>query len=300
MDIGSLDWRLLQAFQLVARHGSLKQAAARLNQTVPAVSIKIKRLEEGLGVQLFERLPNRMVLTRTGLGFLEEVDLLFGQAEHALSFLSQKASIRGRLSVSIGSDHSWFFVPRISKFLMRYPEVELSLQVYHAADALDALARGDLDVCTGIFPNIPKTLEERIIMRTSLCLLCREDDPLLERTPPRLSELAYRRLILLPRHAETRHLTERVLEGAGVKVDTVIEVANCQTAGMLVREGVGVGILHTRCVEHFTAEGTRWSSLDKALAQVSFSAVYRPRDINFPLVRTFLAQMTSDSGRAPE
>lgn len=295
MTIDSLDWRLLRAFNLVARYGSLRLAAEQLNQTIPAVSFKIKRLEEGLGVQLFERMPNRMVLTRTGRGFMEEVDLLFGQADHALRYLAQKSTIHGRLAVSIGSDHSGFFAARISRFLMQYPEVEFSLKVTHSAEALKALGRGELDVSVGIFSQVPKQLKEQIITQTSLCLLCHKDDALLMRNPPRLSELANRRLILLPRHAETRRVTEGLLESAGVQVDSVIEVANCQTAGLLVREGVGVGILHTKCMEHANAEGTRWIGLDQKIANVSFSAVYRRRDISSQIIRTFLRQLMTKS-----
>ena len=50
MDIDSLDLKRLQAFHLVAKHGSLRLAALRLNQTIPAISTRLKRLEEELGV----------------------------------------------------------------------------------------------------------------------------------------------------------------------------------------------------------------------------------------------------------
>ena len=294
MDIDSLDLKLLRAFQLVAQNGNLRLAAARLNQSIPAVSNKLRRLEDSLGVQLFERLPNRLILTRTGRGFLDEVEQLFGQAEHTLRYLSQKAVIKGRLSVSTGSDHYWRFSPKISRFLMQHPEVDLSLQVHHSVEALEALGRGELDVSIGVFSHIPKTLQEEVLTETSLCLVCQEGDPILRRTPPKLSELAQRRLILLPQHTETRRVVERLLAKARIKLGSVIEVANCQTAGVMVREGVGVGLLHTKCVEFAPLPGTRAMPLDPGLARVSFSAVYRQRDAGSPLIRAFLDGMAAE------
>ena len=92
----SLDLRKLRAFNLVARHGSLRIAAARLNLTVPAVSLQIRKLEEELGIALFRRLPNKLVLTREGEAFLIEVEGIFERVEHALGTLSSHAATTSR------------------------------------------------------------------------------------------------------------------------------------------------------------------------------------------------------------
>ena len=67
------DVTTLQAFECAARHGSFTQAANELNLTQSAVSRQIKDLEEQLGVLLFERVRQRVVLSEDGRRFLPEV-----------------------------------------------------------------------------------------------------------------------------------------------------------------------------------------------------------------------------------
>jgi DNA-binding transcriptional LysR family regulator len=181
MDIDSFDLKRLQAFQLVARHGNLRLAAARLNQTIPAVSSRLKRLEHELGVTLFERLPNRLVLTEVGRHFLGEVEAVLQRAERALASLTEaSASPGGRLAISTGFDHAWYFAPRIGNFLRHYPNADLDLRIFRAAEALRGLMAGELDVSVGIFPSVPKTLEKEVIVDTTLSAVFLPKDPLLK------------------------------------------------------------------------------------------------------------------------
>ncbi len=56
----------LRAFLAVVRHGGVNKAAQTLSLTQPAVTTRLKRLEEGLGTELFERSPGRLKLTKRG------------------------------------------------------------------------------------------------------------------------------------------------------------------------------------------------------------------------------------------
>ena len=105
MKAEELDLKRLRAFQLVARHGSLRVAAAYLKVTPAAVSIQISRLETFLAVNLFERFPNKMILTASGERFLRNADSILEQAEATLLELAA-TRITGRLSISLGSDNS--------------------------------------------------------------------------------------------------------------------------------------------------------------------------------------------------
>jgi DNA-binding transcriptional LysR family regulator len=293
VNLDTLDLKKLRAFHLVAKHGNLRLAAARLNQTVPAISSKLKHLERDLGLELFERLPNKLILTAVGERFLREVDAVLERAEQALASLSSGANPTGRLSVSIGTDHTWFSVPKISEFIKRYPGVALSLQVYRASDALLALTKGDLDVSIGVFPKLPRTLEREVIVDSTLSLICPPGHPLLRRQPPRIADVARHTLVVLPRHAETRKLVDRALERAGVTPANVIEAANCQTAMTFVEKGVGIGIAHSLCLSHLASDAVRRVDLGHALGRVEFCAVYRRGGAQSPLIRGLLEALLS-------
>lgn len=71
----------LQAFECAARHGNFTRAAEELNLTQSAVSRQIGELEAQTGMQLFERIRRRVVLSEAGRKFLPDVRRLLQQSE---------------------------------------------------------------------------------------------------------------------------------------------------------------------------------------------------------------------------
>lgn len=67
----------LKAFEAAARHMSFKAAAAELGVTAGAISQQVKRLEASLGVSLFRRLPQGLLLTKEGSEYLPEISRAF-------------------------------------------------------------------------------------------------------------------------------------------------------------------------------------------------------------------------------
>src|SRR5581483_684387 len=204
LDLDRLDLKKLRAFHLVAKQGSLRLAAARLKQSIPAISGKLRKLENELGVELFERLPNKLVLTVAGERFLGKLDAVFDKAEEALASLSSGGT-GARLSVSVGSDHAWYFAPKLRNLLARYPATKLSLSVYNSADALVALDKGTIDVSLGIFPKLPKRLEREVVAESTMALAFnRSASAVFRRGRLDLAELTRQRLIVPPRRTVTR------------------------------------------------------------------------------------------------
>ncbi len=294
LQIDTLDLRRLRAFHLVARHGSLRLAATRLKQSIPAISAKIRKLEQELGFDLFERLPNKLVLTVTGERFLREVDGIFERAEQALSSLHTTAP-EGRLTVSVGSDHAWYYAPKIRNFLNRYPHVSLSLRVYKSDEALVALDKGELDLGFGIFPELPKRIERVVVEETSLSLAYnpREIGP--RRKPLGLADLARHRVIVPPHSTVTRRLIDKSMASDLDKAATLIEAPTCETAANFVEMGVGVALVHTLCMERHRSRHVMTSDLGARIGKVSFCAVHRKGATRSPLVRALL-----DEVRLPE
>ncbi|NIJ09228.1 DNA-binding transcriptional LysR family regulator [Sphingomonas vulcanisoli] len=288
-----LDLKRLKAFRLVARHGNLRQAAQRLHQSIPAVSGKLRKLEEDLGVTLFERAPNKLILTEVGRRFLNEADAVVARAERAIASLRQPSEPAGRIAVSIGSDQSWYFAPRISAFLKRFPKVELTLSIVQAADSLQRLRQGDLDLAIGVFPPLAAEFDQCQVVETSLSLLCRKNHPLLSLLNPTLEEIANHRLIVLPKHAETRKLVDRAMSLAHIDGLNIIEVANCHTASTFVDLDVGVALVHSICCANAAGETTARMELGRQFGKIGFSLVSRTDDRDNTLLATLIERLAS-------
>jgi LysR family glycine cleavage system transcriptional activator len=122
------DIATLQAFECAARYGSFTQAATELSLTQSAVSRQIKDLEVQLGVLLFERIRQRVVLSDAGQKFLPEVRRLLRQSEELMVRAMGAARSDDALSIAtLPTFGSRWLTPRLSDFLRRYPDTILNI-----------------------------------------------------------------------------------------------------------------------------------------------------------------------------
>lgn len=117
----------LQAFESAARHGSVTQAGRELSLTQSTVSRQIRELEAQLGVALFERVRQRVVLSEAGRKFLPDARKLLEQGEAAMlrAMAGSKASLL-RLATLPTFGTRWL-IPRLPGFLRAHPEVALDM-----------------------------------------------------------------------------------------------------------------------------------------------------------------------------
>ncbi|WP_278923384.1 MULTISPECIES: LysR substrate-binding domain-containing protein [Pseudophaeobacter] len=122
--------RLLATFETVTRLGSMREAAARLNVTLPAVSQTLKALEGHAGADLFDRStrPARLTdageilarATREGLGqiaaALEDIRAMHGQEDRHVT-----------LACTLGMATYWL-MPRLPDFYAHHPEITVNVQ----------------------------------------------------------------------------------------------------------------------------------------------------------------------------
>ncbi|HXF53323.1 MAG TPA: LysR family transcriptional regulator [Hyphomicrobiaceae bacterium] len=275
MDIDELDLRKLRAFHLVVKLGSLRRAAIRLNITVPAVSLSIRRLEHQLGMPLFQRRPNRMILTPAGARLAQGVELILREVHTVFNPIASETSLQGRFRLAINSDLVWYFVPRIAAFIKANPEVELGVDIRSSSEALVEVQRGDIDIAIGRYDKVPKGVEKEPIMESSVSLVCPEDHPILRKRTPQIGDIGRYRLVTLPSRNSTRRLINKAFFRARIKLHNCIEAGTCQTVCSFVESGLGVGLVHTLCAGRDGSGKLRYRELSHCFGSVEFSAVYR-------------------------
>src|SRR5258708_366162 len=133
----------LRAFESAARHLSFTRAADEMNVTQAAISHQVKALEERLGVQLFRRLPRRLLLTDEGQALLPDLRDAFSRMALAVERISAR-SAAGTLTVSSMTTilMTWL-VPRLPRFQAAHPEIDVRLMT---TQRLVDFAREDVDV----------------------------------------------------------------------------------------------------------------------------------------------------------
>jgi LysR family glycine cleavage system transcriptional activator len=136
----------LRAFEASARHLSYVKAADELFVTPAAISHQVKRLENYLGLRLFRRLPNRLLLTEAAQRLLTDLADVFRQLDAAVDRVRESRS-RGVLTLSVAPMFAvkWL-LPRLQSFAARHPDIDVllssSLEVVDLQrDGFDAAVR---------------------------------------------------------------------------------------------------------------------------------------------------------------
>ncbi|TNC06395.1 LysR family transcriptional regulator [Methylobacterium terricola] len=124
-DVPSLDD--LRAFETVARLGSVRQAAVELSLTHGAVSRRVAKLSEDLGLRLFEPAGRGLRLTRDGAALSEATTTAFTIIENSLSAIRAGS---GSSPIVLSCERSLamrWLIPRLSAFQDRHPAIEIHL-----------------------------------------------------------------------------------------------------------------------------------------------------------------------------
>ena len=141
-----LDLTLLRAFSAVVETGSVTGAARALNRTQAAVSQQIKRLEEGLGQQLFEREHKRLILAPSGEQLLGLAHRVIAANDEIFERMTTPA-FEGEVRLGVPVDTIAAYVPPIlRRFHAAWPGVKVSLAASNSHDLLEALDDGEIDL----------------------------------------------------------------------------------------------------------------------------------------------------------
>ncbi len=136
----------LQVFLSVYRNKSFSAASKELHLTQPSVSIHIKKLEEELGIRLFDRVGRKTIPTKEG-------GLLYSRAEEVIERLkdirsdlgSSEKEVKGLLSIGATSIPGSYVIPPLAaEFTKRYPEVFFQVAIGETKKIADAVAGGEL------------------------------------------------------------------------------------------------------------------------------------------------------------
>jgi DNA-binding transcriptional LysR family regulator len=266
----------LKAFVLVAQKGGLVEAANRLKLTPSGISLRIKRLEHEIGTQLFERKPNKLILTEHGQVFLTRVKRILDDLESAVSLPERNEGMwAGNVSIALGSDLQLFLAPRIAAFLQNHPTVKLSLSARESTTTLQLVLDDEVDIGIGRFAAVPPSLRKTHLFFTALQAIYPKSHPLSVYRKPTLGDLVSHGLILLPPRSATRRAIDKTFSNNGIEMKRVIEAGGCFGTKQLVKLHLGVGLVHDICMVTEQDRDLHVIDVSNLFPKFEVSAVYK-------------------------
>ncbi|AVS91288.1 LysR family transcriptional regulator [Paracidovorax avenae] len=279
-----LSSRHIDAFLALAQERSFTRAAGLCHLSQPAFSALVRSLEEGLGLRLFDRSTRHVELTPEGLQFLESARRLRAEIDSAIGMARDAAQLRrGRVSLALLPSLAAGWLPGIlAGFRADHPRIELDIADVLSEPCIERVASGRADFALAAIRADTPSLRAEPFCSDGFHLVCRADHPLAKRRPRaglQVQDLAPWPFVHLARTSSVRQYLEAAIHPHAM--NTLMEVEQLATVMGMVRAGIGISVVPTLTLFHFSQPGlvTRPLSLP-ALTRQIFLVRRRDRELS--------------------
>lgn len=291
-----LNYHHLRYFWAVAREGNLTRAAEKMHLSQSALSVQLRKLEEHLGHQLFERENRKLVLTEVGRIVLDHAETIFKTGDELQSLLkSGQASNRQVLRVGSVATLSRNFQFDFLKPLMGRTDLELVIRSGSLREMLAQLDAHTLDLVLSNLP-VPRDAENlwhsHLLARQRVSLVKK---PVKGEKPFRFPEDLKTVPIVLPSlQSDIRADFDLILEQAEIRPLILAEVDDMAMLRLLARETPGVTLVPPVVVQDELRSGVLVECCKIHDLQESFYAITQSRRFPNPLVAQLIQQVKGE------
>lgn len=258
----------LTAFLAVMETGTFHGAAARLHLSQPAVSRRVKKLEQALGSSLFERTTRSVTPTLAAKRLQARAEALIDDAsdirlalrDDSIAFKHQRRAIV--TVATVPTVISCMFPPVLQELAKDGSVPRIRFLDLSANETSVAVANGEADFGVCSLPSLePNTIFQPLFDEV-MVLALRQDHPLAEQVEISPAHLVNERLILPARGTGNRLLIDETLAHVEPPLRWSFEVNRTATALDLVAEGVGVAFLPASSLEGAALRNVVWRPVD--------------------------------------
>lgn len=247
-----MDLRQLEYFQAVGRLSNITRAAAALHVSQPSITISIKRLEEELGVILFDRGKKQLCLTSEGKIFLSRVDRILKELEDAVIEMNDYRELKkGLLRLGVPPMIGTYLFPKIfSSFRNTYPYIELDIVENGSLATGKMIEKGDLDLGIIIISEALANINTREISQSEIVVCVNSNHPFSKKDKIKIEDLKDDSIIMM---REGFYHREKLLESFrkhNIEPKTLLTSSQLDTIKSLVASGLGISFLLKEVVEN--------------------------------------------------
>ncbi|MGF6812516.1 LysR family transcriptional activator of dmlA [Paraburkholderia sp. Clong3] len=289
-------------FSTLAASGSLSAAARELGLTAAAVSKRLTQMEQRAGVALVNRTTRRMMLTPEGELYLERARRILDEIDELAELLgSAKKTPKGllRVNATLGFGRS-HVGPAISRFVARYPQVSVQLQL---SVTPPALTDDSFDVCIR-FGEPPDTRVVARRLAPNRRLLCAAPSYLAAHGMPLTAHDLTRHNCIGIRQGDEAYGVWRLTSGRGaarktaaVRIKGTLTTNDGEIAVKWALEGHGILMRAEWDIRQYLTEGSLVQLLpDHDTPNADIFAVYSPRHQMSNRIRAFVEFIARELG----
>ncbi len=234
----------LQAFICISEEGSFRGAADRLNISPTAITRRLQKLEDSLGVILISRTTRQVTLTKLGASYLQQAQQMVSAMENSLETLRTFGRFgQGSVSFACLPTVTSLYLPKV---LARFSELNATnVQVFDlsATEILDRVRDNKVEFGITSVGADYQDLATKPLFSEPFVALVPSSHPLASSVEVEWKDLKDLRLISIGARSGTRRLIDTSMRAYGITLNWSYEVQHLSSAVSLACAGVGVAIL---------------------------------------------------------
>lgn len=223
--ITKLNFSLTQLEYVLAvhKHGHFAKAAEACHVTQPTLSMQIQKLEEDLGLKIFDRSKKPILLTEAGKKIIEQIQAVLHEAKkiEGIILSSHGEKTQGVLNLGVIPTIAPYLLPQLLPVLEElYPDLELHISELQTHRIIESLDNDEIDVGILATPLKIERIFEHALYYEPFSVLCRKGHELCHSKKVKYNSLKFNDIWLL---TEGHCLRNQILDICSIKQEKIIK-----------------------------------------------------------------------------
>ncbi|NLM51602.1 MAG: LysR family transcriptional regulator [Firmicutes bacterium] len=238
----------------VAKHQSFTRAASEINISQSSLSQQIKKLEEELGVKLFERTTRKVKMTNAGNAFLAHAQKVLMEINQSKKTIREYLSVsRGRIKLGVLPVIGHFRITSLlANFQRNYPGVKMEFREGECNELLQMVMASRVHAAFISEASENPHINIHRLIKDHAVLVVNSMHPLAARDSIELAELAREKFILAHPSSGLYKNFAKACAAAGFEPDILYHCNQVETSLELVRENLGVTVLSSQVAQRYS------------------------------------------------
>jgi DNA-binding transcriptional LysR family regulator len=238
--------RMLRYLDEVARNGSIRKAAGKLNVASSAVNRQILALEQEIGTPIFERLRKRLRLTATGELLIAHVRQTLKEHDRVRARIEDlKGLRRGEVTIAtMGGLAASLLTPLVVEFRRNHPGVKIQVRVLSSGEIINAVSSGEADL--GFAFDLPRdpVLQSVATLDCRIGAVVPPGHPLADQLAVTIGTCLDYPLLLAGAGMTLRSVLDDAFARSGIAVEPILESNSIEMLKRAATLGLGVAFLN--------------------------------------------------------
>ena len=295
-----MNFHELQTFVSIAQLGGVTRAAGQLHRSQPAITRRIKLLEDQLGAPLFERGPGGSMLTEAGRTFLHYAETILAALKDGTQAVrALQGADHGVVSLAIvGTLAGTTIVEQLRRFSTQHRSARLELRTANSFEVSDFVRRGEVSLGLRYFADPSPELISQQIAEERLLVVCSAQHKWggrKLRDPEKLRSDQWFSLPMTRHRGSFAHLVAHQLASARLDDAAVMTIDSLTAQKRLIEAGIGIALLPESSIQEELRLGTlRTIDIPRLQTTVPIHVLYRKNGYLTGASRTLLSIVVSN------